>query len=306
MPFGTQFFQTRKIYSSSFGNGYVGDLHHRTEGEVIMVHPRVAIVSLERGATQAFKEALKLIGKIDDLNTPKRAVVVKVGIFDPKGDHHTSVDVTGAIIKSFNKAPQIYVAESDNYRGTGFERLQKWKSLFSKRVVPFNLSEDPDTKQVKIADEKIALSHLLFKPNVVVSTHVLRTYEQGSVLKNLLGMIPDRKKARFHKKLATTLIDVYEAIGGIDLAVLDGTHIALSVTQKGKRVAANVLVVGRDALSVEVVGAVLVGLKPQKVPVIREAVSRGIGEGDINRIDVVGTPLENLGEKFQQLIAKEK
>jgi uncharacterized protein (DUF362 family) len=267
---------------------------------------RVAVVGLEQGAKQAFKEALKLIGKIDDLNTPKRSVVVKVGIFDPKGNHHTSVDVAGAIIDSFNKAPQIYMAESDNYRGTASDRLQKWKSLFTKRVVPFNLSEDSDTKLVKIADEKIGLSHVLFKPNVLVSTHVLRTYEQGSVLKNLLGMIPDRKKARFHKKLARTLIDLYVALEGIDLAVLDGTHIALSVTQKGKRVPANVLVVGRDALSVEVVGAALVGLKPEKVPVICEAISRGIGEGDINRIDVVGTSLESLGEKLHQLIAQEK
>ncbi len=271
-----------------------------------MPNPQVAIVGLEQGATKAFREALKLIGGIDDLNTPKRTVVVKVGIFDPKGDHHTSVDVTGAIVNSFNKAPHVYIAESDNYRGIGSVRLQKWKSLFSKRVIPFNLSEDTESKQVKIADEKIALSHILFKPNVLVSTHVLRTYEQGSVLKNLLGMIPDKKKARFHKKLATTLIDVYEAVGGIDLAVLDGTHIALSVTQKGKRVAAKILVIGRDALSVEVVGAALVGLKPEKVPVIREAISRGIGKGDINQIDVVGTPLESLGEKFQQLIAKEK
>jgi uncharacterized protein (DUF362 family) len=267
---------------------------------------KVAVVDLERGATQAFKEALKLIGKIDDLNTPKRSVTVKVGIFDPKGDHYTSVDVASAIVSSFNKAPQIYVAESDNYRGPAFERLQKWKSLFSKRVVPFSLSDDPDTKQMKIADENTALSHILFKPNVLVSTHVLRTYEQGSVLKNLLGMIPDRKKARFHKKLARTLIDVYEAVGGIDLAVLDGTHIALSVTRNGKRVAANVLVVGRDALAVEVVGSTLVGLKPENVPVICEAISRGIGEGDINRIDVVGTSIDALGEKFHQLIAQEK
>lgn len=267
---------------------------------------KVAVVSLEKGAPPAFKEALKLIGKIDDLNTPERSVVVKVGIFDPKGDHHTSVDVAGAIVNSFNKAPKMYIAESDNYRGTADDRLQKWKTLFSKRVIPFNLSEDPDTKQVKIAGEDIAFSHVLFKPNVLVSTHVLRTYEQGSVLKNLLGLIPDKKKARFHKKLAETLVDAYEAVGGIDLAVLDGTHIALSVTQKGKRVPANVLVVGRDALSVEVVGAALVGLKPEKVPVVREAISRGIGEGDINRIDIVGTSMESLGEKFRELIAQEK
>ena len=266
--------------------------------------PKVAIVSLKPNAEKVFKEALKLIGKIDDLNTPKRSVVVKVGVFNPKADHHTSVDVVDAITKGFNKAPQIYIAESDNYRGQGSERLQKWKSLFSEGIKPFNLSEDNDTKKVKIVDEEIALSHILFKPNVLVSTHVMRTYEQGSVLKNLLGMIPDRKKARFHKKLAATLIDVYEAIGGIDLAVLDGTHISLSVVSKAKRVPANILLVGRDAVAVEVVGATLVGLKPEKVPVIREAMNRGIGESNIDKIEVVGASLADLKEKCRQLLAK--
>lgn len=263
---------------------------------------KVAIVRLKPNAAQAFKEALNLVGKIDDLNTSKRSVVIKVGVFDPKADHHTSVDVADAITRGFNKTPQIYLAESDNYRGKGSKRLQKWKSLFSNRVVPFNLSEDTDTKQVKIADEEIALSHILFKPNVLVSTHVLRTYEQGSVLKNLLGMIPDRKKVRFHKKLATALMDVYEAIGGIDLAVLDGTHLALSVAAKGRKVPASILVVGRDAVAVEVVGATLVGLKPEKIPVIREAMNRGVGESNIEKIEIVGASLTALKEELHQLI----
>ncbi len=265
---------------------------------------KVAIVNLKPNAEQAFREALKLIGKIDDLNTPKRSVVIKVGIFDPKAEHYTSVEVVDAITKGFNKTPQIYLAESDNYKGKGLERLQKWKSLFSNRVAPYNLSEDTDTKQVKIADEKIALSHILFKPNVLVSTHVLRTYEQGSVLKNLLGLIPDRKKVRFHKKLAATLMDIYEAIGGIDLAVLDGTYVDKSVVPEGKRVPANILIVGGDAVAVEVVGATLVGLKPEKVPVIREAMNRGIGESNIDKIEIVGASLTNLKKKLHQLIAQ--
>jgi len=265
---------------------------------------KVAVVSLEHGAVQAFKQALKLIGEIDDLNMAKRSVVVKVGIFNPEADHHTSVEVVHAITKSFNKAPRIYIAESDNCRGKGSDRLQKWKSLFSERVTPFNLSEDTDTKLVKIADEEIALSHILFKPNVLVSTHILRTYEQGSVLKNLLGMIPDRKKVRFHKKLAATLMDIYAAIGGIDLAVLDGTSVSLNVVQNSKPVRANTLLVGRDAVAVEVVGATLVGLKPEKVPVIREAMNRDIGESNIDKIRVVGASMENLKEKFHELIAR--
>jgi len=214
--------------------------------------------------------------------------------------------VVDAIINSFNKAPKIFLAESDNYRGTGTERLQKWKTLFSKRVVPFNLSEDKETRQVKVADEKIGLSHILFKPNVFISTHIMRIYERGSIIKNLLGLIPDRKKVRFHKKLEPALLDMIEAIGGIDLAVLDGTHVSTGVAPNAKRIPTNILIVGRDAVAVETIGATLAGMNPEKMPIIQQAVSRNLGEGDIKKIEILGTPLENLQERFEPLLKTSK
>lgn len=172
--------------------------------------------------------------------------------------------------------------------------------------MPFNLSEDTDTKQVKVADEKIGLSHILFKPNVFVSTHVLRVYERGSILKNLLGLIPDRKKVRFHKKLDATLLDMCEAIGGIDLAVLDGTYMNSGVSPSSERINTNVLLVGRDAVAVEAVGAAFVGLKPEKMSIIQEAVNRGLGEGDLEKIEVLGGSFESLRERFDSLLKNSK
>jgi uncharacterized protein (DUF362 family) len=197
------------------------------------------------------------------------------------------------------------LAESDNYRGKGSERLQIWKELFTKRVAPFNLSDDTDTRKVKIADEEMNFSHILFKPNVFVSTHILRSFERGSILKNLFGLVPDPKKARFHKKLDSALLDAYEAIGGIDLAVLDGTYLYRGVAAMPHatkdsakyRTETNTLVVGRDAVAVETVGAVLAGLNPEKMSVIQEAVKRGLGEGDLERIEIVGSSFEDMKEK---------
>jgi len=117
-------------------------------------------------------------------------------------------------------------------------------------------------------------------------------------LKNLLGLIPDRKKMRFHEKLETTLLDIYEAIGGIDLAVIDGTYIYSDPTSD-KGINANILLVGKDAIAVEAVGANLVGLDPEKMPVILEAMKRGLGEGDVKKIEVLGNSIESLKEKFK-------
>jgi uncharacterized protein (DUF362 family) len=275
-------------------------------GDWLDLPSKVALVEFENDIEEALNRALNLIGKIDDLNTKEKTVVIKVGVFDPKAETHSTVDVVNAIIKGFDKAPKIFLAESDNYKGKGLERLQIWKTLFNKRVQPFNLSEDKNTKKVKIADEEIEFSHILFKPNVFVSTHVLRTFEKGSILKNLFGLIPDLEKARFHKKLDTVLLDAYEAIGGIDLAVLDGTYVYrgagamphAGVGGAGYRIRTNTLVVGRDAVAVETVGAALVGMKPEKMPVTQEAIKRGLGEGDIEQIQVLGTPFEDVQERF--------
>lgn len=121
------------------------------------------------------------------------------------------------------------------------------------------------------------LSSLLFKPNVLVNTHIMRTFEKGSILKNLFGCIPIRKKAKFHKTkiFCSLLADIYEAIGGVDLSVMDGTYLWRGAGDL--RVPMNTLLAGRDAVAVETVGAILAGLKPERMPVIQEFVKRELG-----------------------------
>ncbi len=259
---------------------------------------KVAVIEFDENVSQSFKQALRLIGGIDDLNTAKRSVVVKVGVFSHKAENHTSVSVVDAITSSFDNVPKIFLAESDNYRGTGSERLQIWRELFTERVVPFNLSDDTEARVVRLADQEMKLSHILFKPNILVNTHILRTFERGSILKNLFGCVPDPKKAKFHKNeiFCPLLADIYEATGGIDLAVMDGTYFWRGAGDV--RVRVNTLLVGRDAVAVETVGATLAGLKPEKMPVIQEFVKRGLGEGDLENIEIVGTSFESLKEKF--------
>lgn len=266
--------------------------------EGIILTSKVAIVKFkENSEVDSLKEALRLIGGIDDLNTSKRTVVVKVGVFSHKADNHTSVSFVDAIINSFNKAPKVFIAESDNYQGTGTDRLQIWKELFSERVQPVNLSDLKDSKDVTLAAQEMKLSAILYKPNVLVNTHIMRTFERGSILKNLFGCIPIQKKAKFHKNeiFCPLLADIYEAIGGIDLSIMDGTYLWRGAGDL--RVPMNILLVGRDAVAVETVGATLAGLKPEKMPVTQEFAKRGLGVGDIEDIEILGTPLESLREK---------
>ena len=260
----------------------------------------VAIVHIHQNYTEALRQAIALVGGIPELNTPQREVTIKVGIFDPRSRHHASVEAVQAIIAAFDLAPRIYLAESDNYCGKALDRIRQcYGELLSERVTPFNLSEDPAAQWMPIAgEEQMAVSSILLKPRVLVSTHVLRSFPKGSILKNLFGCTPTVQKAKYHKTeiFANQLADLAQAAGGMDLAVLDGTYLHYNATEK--YIPMNVLVAGRDAVAVEAVGAALAGIRPEKIQPIPEFVRRGLGEGDIDQIEIVGlTPAEFAGLK---------
>ena len=260
---------------------------------------KVAVVEFEGNQAEAFKHALSLIGGIDDLNSSARAVALKVGIFHKRSPQHTSSEFVGAILDSFDRASRVFVVESDNYCGRGLDRLQIYKEFFGDRVVPFNLSGDAEARDVRLAGIDMRLSSVLFKPNVLVDTHIMRIMKRGSILKNLFGCVPEAKKAKYHKTevFCPLLADIYEAVGGVDLAVLDGT--CLFRSGYSLSVGVNTLVVGRDAVAVETVGTVLAGLKPEKNPVIQEFVKRGLGEGCLENIEVVGASFEEVRMRFK-------
>jgi hypothetical protein len=60
----------------------------------------------------------------------------------------------------------------------------------------------------------------------------------------------------------------------------------------------NTLIVGRDAIAVETVGAVLASVKLDKMTVLEEAVKRRLGEGNIDNIQIVGSSLEKVRGEF--------
>ncbi|MHA2040159.1 MAG: DUF362 domain-containing protein [Promethearchaeota archaeon] len=272
------------------------------------MEPSVVVVD-----NKSFNKALDLINGIDNLNKPEKKVVIKVGIYNPETRMCSTVNTINTIVKSFNKVKNFLVVESDSGAGPGLKRLELWKDCFNDLVKPFNLTDDTKTNLVNVAGEKVPLSHVLFKPNIFISTHVPRRFKDagdddllnlGSIIKNLLGLIPDKKKYRFHKQLPSALLDMYEAVGGIDLAVLDGTHVFLGHGEKRKTISPKLLIVGKDAFAVEAVGAHLVGFDPNEMPVLQEAKNRGLGEIDLDKINIIGDiepSRRMIGKEFQKM-----
>ena len=276
------------------------------------ITPTVAVVP-----TDEFSKAIELVGGLTDLNAPDRRVVVKVGIYNPKTGICSTVKTVNSLISAFDKATEILVVESDSGAGPGQKRLEVWNECYNGKAKPFNLSQDENTRLIKVAGEYIPFSQALLDDNkTFVSTHVPRRYEKagledlmnwGFVIKNLFGLILDTKKHRFHDHLGTALLDMYEATGGLDLAVLDATHAFLGWEKKRMKVSPNLLLVGKDAFAVEAVGMYMMGFEPSEMHVLKEAQRRGLGEINIDRIDIIGdieTTRKMIGHEFSKLVPK--
>lgn len=264
---------------------------------------KVAVVKTGDGCERAFQRAIDLIGGIKDLDVDDRDVSIKIGVYDPENLNHPSLEVVKAAVKSFRSSGRVLLAESDNYVETAMNRLNIWKDVYNEKIVPFDLSKDEDTRTVVVADERVELSHILFKPYVRMSLHAFRGVRgtgqtlYGSVMKNLLGVIPDIRKARFHEKLGTALVDILRGLGGLDLSVLDATYTYYGKFEEGKplkRLKTDLILVGRDAIAVDAVGFALVGIDPLQVFTLTEATKRGLGQVKMNKIEVLGESLREV------------
>jgi len=270
----------------------------------------VAAIDLKKNRTDAVREACDLIGGIDDIDVPNREVAIKVGVFYPESGWYSTIETVDGIIRAFKYAPKKYLVETDNYQGTGTERLKVWEKLFSDTVIPVNLSDESEITPIKVPNPirkvTIDLANLVLKPRVFVDTHVMRTFSRGSILKNLFGLPPTRKKVQYHKSeiFFNLLTSLFEAIGGVDLAVLDATYFSEFIKGKGARTRTDFLFVGRDAVAVESLGLHLSGIKLHKNELIQAFVEKNLGVGDLNDIDVVGVPLEELEVIFKEARVK--
>ena len=107
---------------------------------VFPMKPTVVVVN-----NDSFSDSIKHIEGMNDLNSPEKRVIVKVGIYNTNTGICTTPKTLQSIIEVFDRSSEILVTESDSGAGPGLERLQIWRECFNDRVLPYNLSEDKRT-----------------------------------------------------------------------------------------------------------------------------------------------------------------
>ena len=259
-----------------------------------------------------------------------KEVYIKVNGIDFKKHTYTSPKVLEAVILYLKKkGVKVFVMENStqgNLTRIVFE-ITGYKKICEKNgaKIIYLDEEDPKTYEFKykpstVEDPKGYNLKTYRLPQTIVKivnnrdsiTYInvpkLKTHSMAVVtlgIKNQWGFPQHADRGKDHNyNLHSKLVEVYELIKP-DITIIDGTegtihgHYPPTVWEDQLVIPFNVLIGGRDTLAVDVVGARLFGLKINEIPHLRIAHEHGLGEGDLNKIDVIGKDLETYKEKYE-------
>ena len=287
------------------------------------------------GTNQGINSAVNLIfSQIEQGGNPilkiSKKVYLKPNGIDFKKHTYTSPEVLRAVIEYFKgKGAEVYVMENstqanitrvvftlngfkDVCEQTGAKILyldEEETKTFEFKGKP-SVSEDP--KGYNLKTFRLPLTVVKIMENRESTTYInipkLKTHSMATVtlgIKNQWGFPQHADRGKDHNyNLHSKLVDTFELIKP-DLTLIDGIegtihgHYPPTAWEDQLVRQFNILIGGRDTLAVDVVGARIFGLTIDEVPHLKIAYERGLGEGDLNKISVIGKDLNDYKEKFE-------
>ena len=147
-------------------------------------------------------------------------------------------------------------------------------------------------KKVKIA--KTALE------STIVSVPKLKPHGNAIVtlsLKNMMGAMTP--KGHMHGHLSENIVDLTSVVKP-SIAVVDWIIAGEGHETSGNPVEMNLVIAGTDPVAVDAVGAAVMAISPENVKHLRLAEESGLGTYHLERIQIVGEPVEKVRRKFKR------
>jgi len=290
--------------------------------------PIVVIADTTQGLEPAIEAIFAPHGGVEAV-IPKDSSTATVYV-KPNGVHftphtHTDPAVLEAVLAYLRDHGYTRLAVMESATGGNFTRLV-FKVTGYARICrrygaePVYLDEGP-TVQVDLCDgTRARIPRRLHDeivnrgPNFYLSLPKLKTHSMATVtlgVKNqqAFPVDADRMKRHCHRTLHRRLAALYDLVQP-DFCIVEGLtatahgHFPATALLDECLVPMNVLIGGPDTLSVDVVGARVLGYGLEEVEHLRLCAGWGLGEGDISRIDVRGAELGRFTERIPHTLLR--
>ena len=277
------------------------------------------------GVENAVREAVRLAGGLAGIVGKDSRVLVKPNLVGPSlsgSGQVTDSRVTEAVVKlalEMNPA-RVVIGEGSGYgydvtspwEGRGLQTMDAFKSSGTQdaamrlgvEVVDLNLdvSVDVDVERPLVA-HSFKIARTVLDSNVIINVPVMKTHRRTVVTlayKNMKGVLPLTEKRKTHRLgLDRAIVDLNRTVRS-DFVVVDGLVCSQGEAHlKVSRVEMDLIVAGRDAVSVDAVCAKIMGFNPSRIKTISLAAEEGLGIADLAKIDVRGVPVDSVARKFK-------
>ena len=286
-------------------------------------------VSIVRGKDirRITREAVSLIGGIKDLLKPGHQVLIKpnLGVDLPSSTGTTTNPfVVAALVEIVKEAgaKRIIVGESSvvGYQADKIFDALEVKDLFKSAGAEVISLDNDKSLKVKVSDgdvlDTIRIHRTAWESDFIISVPVLKTHFQTVVslgMKNMKGTLPDSMKKIMHRigvkelkyefELEHAVVDLISVLAP-NLTVIDGITAQEGYQPGSPGVSGNPLpfdtvIAGFDPVATDATGAYLMGFAPMEIPLIRRAFERKLGEARMEKIQIMGTPVEQVRKKFR-------
>ncbi|ODS38882.1 MAG: hypothetical protein A7316_06850 [Candidatus Altiarchaeales archaeon WOR_SM1_86-2] len=265
----------------------------------------------------AVKQSIDLLGGMKQYIKPGDRVLLKVNLLRAKEGVNTHPGIVKAAIKQVKEAggvPVVADTPAIVHNGdaaalamveSGLEAAARESGveafLFETRgfvEVPAPAGKKPYSLHVA----KTALDADIIISMPKLKTHGLTLFT-GAV-KNMFGVVPPRTRRDLHAQgtegFSEALVDIYSLIRPT-LTIMDGV-----VGMEGDGPAhgdlkhAGVILASDDGVALDAVASRIIGFKPMEIHTTRIAADRGIGNGDMSNIKVLGEKVEDMEIKFKR------
>lgn len=263
----------------------------------------------------AIERQFELLGGLGKFVSRGDSVLLKPNLIAPKVRHHATqtdpavIVEVAKLLKDFGAKP--FVGDSPAWSdAASCVKALKLDGELEKLGVP--VRELNGAKNCKVGSKKIkvGISSVALDADVVINLPKFKAHQQlvGTfAVKNMFGVVCGKKKAYWHfakgkhaDDFCGLLIDIYRFVGPV-LTITDGV-MAMdgSGPISGRARHLGYLIGSSDPMACEAVCCKLIGLNPQKLPMIQAAKKMGFGNCDDDKIEVLGDELvENICSDFE-------
>jgi uncharacterized protein (DUF362 family) len=264
-------------------------------------------ITQARKIDKAVRRSINLIGGLN-LKGDEH-VIIKPNICNGKNPHGmviTDFKLIKSVIDVVVEAGcEVTIVESDNISGSADDRLKQsglMKELEEWNTPFLNLSKD-EYQEHEIAGVLLRLPSTVLDADYFINLPKIKTCAHTLVtlsIKNLYGVFQRSKKNSLHEHLDEILPYLAQTIKH-DLIIVDGL---VCMEGNGPVIGTprnmGIILAGRNPVSIDAICSHLMGFDPREIPHLKLSADLGLGEIDINKINLLGDDWNSFSCQFDK------